>query len=128
MTAPLKTILVVDDDVSFADGLCAVLENRGYRTVSSHDGVAGITSAEAERPDLVIVDMMMPRKSGFMVLEHVKTLMHPAPKVVMITANEGSRHRAYAEFLGADDYLRKPFGMDKLLEAVDRLCPLDPPL
>ncbi len=128
MTAPTKTILVVDDDVALVDGLCAVLENCGYRTVSSHDGAAGITSADAERPDLVIVDMMMPRKSGFMVLEHVKTLMHPAPKVVMITANEGSRHRAYAEFLGADDYLRKPFGMDKLLEAVDRLCPLDPPL
>jgi DNA-binding response OmpR family regulator len=45
----------------------------------------------------------------------------------MITANEGGRHRAYAEMLGVDDYIRKPFAMDKLLESIDRLCPLPPP-
>ena len=128
MTAPNKTILVVDDDVSLVDGLCAVLRDLGYRAVASHDGAAGMASADAEKPDLVIVDMMMPKKSGFLVVQHVKTLLHPAPKVVMITANKGSRHKAYAESLGVDDYLRKPFGMGKLLEAVGRLCPLDPPV
>jgi DNA-binding response OmpR family regulator len=70
---------------------------------------------------------MMPRKSGFLVLEKLKARKESAPKVIMITANEGVRHRAYAEMLGADDYLRKPFEMAKLLEAVERLCPLPQP-
>ena len=73
-------------------------------------------------PDLVIVDMMMPKKSGFLVLEKLKS-RGGGPPIIMITANEGSRHRAYAEMLGADDYIRKPFAMDKLLESVERLCP-----
>jgi DNA-binding response OmpR family regulator len=65
--------------------------------------------------------MMMPKKSGFLVLEKLKSHPETAPQVIMITANEGSRHRAYAEMLGVDDYLRKPFPMDKLLECVERL-------
>ena len=66
--------------------------------------------------------MMMPKKSGFLVLEKLKA-RGGGPPVIMITANEGSRHRAYAEVLGVDDYIRKPFAMDKLLESVIRLCP-----
>ena len=67
--------------------------------------------------------MMMPKKSGFIVIEGLKQNQTSDPKVIMITANEGHRHRAYAELLGADDYLRKPFGMDKFLESVQQLCP-----
>jgi DNA-binding response OmpR family regulator len=68
-----------------------------------------------------VVDMMMPKKSGFLVLEKLKSRPETAPRVVMITANEGTRHRAYAEMLGVDDYLRKPFAMDKFLETIERL-------
>ena len=57
---------------------------------------------------------------GFPVLEYLKSLDDP-PKVIMITANEGSRHKAYAEVLGVDDYICKPFAMDRLLESVKRL-------
>ena len=64
--------------------------------------------------------MMMPKMGGFPVLEHLKSLESP-PKVIMITANEGGRHKAYAEMLGADEYLRKPFAMDVLLEAIERV-------
>ncbi len=71
------------------------------------------------QPDLVITDMMMPKMGGFPILEHLRTLEKP-PRVIMITANEGGRHKAYAEMLGVDDYLRKPFAMDVLLEAVQR--------
>jgi len=123
MAAP-RTILLVDD----ADILAAmrtVLERRGFRVLTATDGNAGLAAAEREGPDLVVVDMMMPKKSGFLVLEKLKT-RGEGPPVIMITANEGSRHRAYAEALGADDYLRKPFAMDKLLECIDRLCPLPP--
>jgi DNA-binding response OmpR family regulator len=123
--APLKTILIVDDDKEIVHALQSVLESRGYRVVCAHDGAAGLTVAEKEHPDLVIVDMMMPKKSGFLVLEALKAKDAAKPKVIMMTANEGGRHRAYAEMLGVDDYLRKPFAMDKFLESVQQLCPLE---
>jgi DNA-binding response OmpR family regulator len=63
---------------------------------------------------------MMPRLGGFPVLEFLKTLDTPPP-VIMITANEGGRHKAYAEMLGVADYLRKPFPMEVLLESVRRI-------
>jgi DNA-binding response OmpR family regulator len=123
MAAP-RTILLVDDDAEILAAMRAVLERRGYRVLTACDGNAGLAAAEREGPDLVVVDMMMPKKSGFLVLEKLKA-RGGGPPVIMITANEGSRHRAYAETLGADDYLRKPFAMDKLLESVVRLCPPD---
>ena len=64
--------------------------------------------------------MMMPRMGGFPVLEFLKTLPAP-PAVIMITANEGGRHKAYAEMLGVADYLRKPFPMEVLLESIRRI-------
>lgn len=76
---------------------------------------------ERERPDLVILDMMMPRRSGFLVLERLRRTRKDMIPVIMITANEGSRHKAYAEMLGVVDYLRKPFPMDRLLGAVARV-------
>ena len=76
---------------------------------------------ERDNPDLVILDMMMPKRSGFLVLERIRR-SRPVPlRVIMVTANEGSRHKAYAEMLGVDDYLRKPFAIDRLLESVGRV-------
>jgi DNA-binding response OmpR family regulator len=123
--APVKTILIVDDDKDLVHGLRLVLEGLGYRIVTAYDGAAGLSVAGVERPHLVVVDMMMPHKSGFLVLEGLKANGTGSPKVIMMTANEGSRHKAYAELLGVDDYLRKPFAMDKFLASVQRLCPLD---
>src|SRR5947209_11246219 len=118
-----RTILLVDDDADILSALRTVLERRGYRVVTATDGNAGLAAAEREAPDLVVVDMMMPKKSGFLVLEKLKA-RGGGPPIIMITANEGSRHRAYAEMLGANDYIRKPFAMDRLLAGIERLCPL----
>ncbi len=117
--AQQKTILVVDDDVELSDGLRSVLERQGYRVIQARDGHQGKAQIYNQRPDLVILDMMMPRMGGYPVLEHFRD-KPDAPPIIMITANEGSRHKAYAEYLGVVDYLRKPFAMEKLLEAVDR--------
>jgi DNA-binding response OmpR family regulator len=65
--------------------------------------------------------MMMPKRSGFLVLEKMRRTRETPLRVIMITANEGSRHKAYAEMLGVDDYIRKPFPMDRLIESVKRL-------
>ena len=124
--AEQKTILVVDDDVELADGLRMVLERQGYRVIQARDGHQGKRQIYEQHPDLVILDMMMPRMGGFPVLEHFKDKAD-APPIIMITANEGSRHKAYAEYLGVVDYLRKPFAMERLLEAVDRGLNPKPP-
>jgi DNA-binding response OmpR family regulator len=117
--AEQKKILVVDDDMELSDGLRAVLESQGHRVIQARDGQQGKNLVYQEKPDLVILDMMMPRMGGYPVLEHFRDKAD-APPIIMITANEGSRHKAYAEYLGVIDYIRKPFAMERLLEAVKR--------
>jgi DNA-binding response OmpR family regulator len=112
-------IVLIEDDREISSTLVTVLDGAGYRVLTASNGIDGQRLIQNESPDLVITDMMMPRMGGFPVLEYLKTLEHP-PKVIMITANEGGRHKAYAEMLGAADYLRKPFAMDVLLDAVHR--------
>jgi DNA-binding response OmpR family regulator len=121
MPPPQKVILLVDDDNEIIESMRTVLENRGYRILVARDGNAGLTVAERESPDLLVLDMMMPKKSGFLVLEKLKGRPGGLIPTIMITGNEGSRHRAYAEMLGVRDYIRKPFAMEKLVRAVDRV-------
>ena len=118
--AKTHRVLVVDDDAEIIDTVQFALKQKGYEVLIARDGNQGLAMAEKDAPDLVILDMMMPKRSGFLVLEKLKTLGNEV-KVIMITANEGSRHKAYAEMLGVHEYLRKPFALDKLLECVERL-------
>jgi CheY-like chemotaxis protein len=116
-----KRVLLVDDDAEILESMRTVLESRGYEILVARDGNQGLAMAESEDPDLVVLDMMMPKRSGFLVLEKLRRSRPVPVRVIMITANEGSRHKAYAEMLGVDDYIRKPFAMDRLLESIDRL-------
>ena len=116
-----KKILVVDDDVEIIESVRYALEGAGHEVVIARDGNQGLALAERENPDLIILDMMMPKRSGFLVLEKLRRLRDEPLPVIMITGNEGSRHKAYAELLGVSDYIRKPFAMDRLIDAVKRL-------
>jgi DNA-binding response OmpR family regulator len=116
-----KRILLVDDDAEIVESLRLALEANGYTVLIARDGNQGLALSERENPDLVILDMMMPKRSGFLVLEKMRRTRDTPLRVIMITANEGSRHKAYAEMLGVDDYIRKPFPMDRLIESVQRL-------
>ena len=120
-SAKSKRILLVDDDGEIIEALRYALESKGYTILVARDGNQGLALAEREDPDLVILDMMMPKRSGFLVLEKLRRTRPIPVRVIMITANEGSRHKAYAEMLGVDDYIRKPFPMDRLVESVERL-------
>jgi DNA-binding response OmpR family regulator len=122
--AEQKTILVVDDDRELVDALRSMLERQGFRVIQAHDGHQAKQAVYNQRPDLMILDMMMPRMGGYPVLEHFKDKTD-APPIIMVTANEGSRHKVYAEYLGVIDYIRKPFAMERLLETVQKA--LNPP-
>ena len=120
MTMPQTgTILVVDDDAELRHGLTVMLGQRGYRTLSADDGREASRLIDEHRPDLVILDMMMPHWGGLAVLEQFSGKPN-APRFIMITATEGVKHRGYAEQLGVVDYIKKPFTMDRLLEGVGK--------
>ena len=116
-----KRILLVDDDPEIIESLRYALSAKGFDVIIARDGNQGLAMAERDDPDLVILDMMMPKRSGFLVLEKLRRTRPVPIRIIMITANEGSRHKAYAEMLGVDDYIRKPFPMGRLVDSVQRL-------
>ena len=92
----------------------------GATTVTAEDGTDAVSEAIKSQPDAVILDMMLPKRSGFLVLEELLSMDIP-PVVVMVTANEGKRHMAYAKTLGVSAYLIKPVSLDKLIDTVSCL-------
>ncbi|GIW98497.1 MAG: two-component system response regulator [Pirellulaceae bacterium] len=118
-------VLVVDDDNEITEALRYALESQGFDVAIASDGNQGLAMAEKYTPDLLILDMMMPKRSGFLVLEQLRREGRTDVRVIMITGNEGSRHQQYAELLGVDDYIRKPFPMDRLVASARRLLKLE---
>lgn len=118
-------ILLIEDDREISSTLSGVLRGAGYDVLTAPNGIEGQKLIQQDAPELVITDMMMPRMGGFPVLDFINTLS-TKPAVIMITANEGGRHKAYAEMLGVVDYLRKPFPMEMLLDAVERALKATP--
>ncbi len=112
-----RTILIVDDDEDILGSIDLVMRAEGAITATVTDGNAAVSMAHSGRPDAVILDMMLPRRSGFLVLEKIMEDEDP-PVVVMITANQGKRHMAYAKAMGVDAYLIKPVPLQKLVDTV----------
>ena len=116
MTQPQPTILVVDDEPNLVETLAYNLRREGYRVLIAQDGPAAVRLAYAERPDLIILDVMLPGMSGFDVVRAVRRdLTMP---VLMLSAREGEIDKVLGLELGADDYLTKPFSLRELLARV----------
>jgi len=119
-----KSILLVDDDPDMITALQTVLDGSGASVETAGDGNQAIEKAVALDPDLVILDAMLPKRSGFLVLEKLKGATKKKgsrPLVIMITGNTGQRHKTWAESLGVDGYLNKPFRMERLVERMEQL-------
>jgi len=118
-----KTILLVDDDKDILAAMQVALGDLGADLVTACDGNTALQQADRNNPDLVVLDMMLPKRSGFLVMEKLKRgkKRNEPPYVVMITGNPGVRHRSYAESLGVSEYFNKPFRMEKLVETVSKL-------
>jgi DNA-binding response OmpR family regulator len=128
-----KKILLVDDDQDILSSMQAAFEPTGAVLESASNGNKAVELAEKTQPDLIILDMMLPGRSGFLVLEKLqaekaraKKPRNAPPYVIMITGNQGSRHKMYAETLGASEYFIKPVKLDKLIATAERLLGVAP--
>jgi len=114
-------VLIVDDERDVLDSINAAFESEGALTLTAMDGDEAVRICEEDPPEVVILDMMLPKRSGFLALEKIKG-KEDSPIVIMVTANEGKRHQAYGESLGVDAYMQKPVPLVLLLnKAVELL-------
>ena len=124
-----KRILIVDDDPDIQTTISAVFESTGAQLDVAENGNKAVDLYEAKKHDLVILDMMLPGRSGFLVLEKLKARKpkNAKPYVIMVTGNQGGRHKLYAEAQGASAYFTKPVPLQKLLAEATRLLSLPTP-
>ena len=109
-----RKVLIVDDDQEVLSAIDQALQAEGALTQTCGDGNSAVRICQNDPPDLVVLDMMLPKRSGFLVLEKIKKISE-APVVFMVTANEGKRHQEYAENLGVDAYMLKPVRLERLI-------------
>jgi two-component system alkaline phosphatase synthesis response regulator PhoP len=113
----MARILIVEDEPNMVAGLRDNFEFEGYQVITAGDGVSGLERALRESPDLVILDVMMPRMSGLDVCKQLKT-KRPSLPVIMLTARGQEVDKIVGLELGADDYVTKPFSIRELLARV----------
>ena len=116
----MSRILIIEDELPMRTALADVLTGEGYRVLTAADGEAGLRRALDEQPDLILLDLMMPRLDGYAVCAELRRLKNPAP-ILMLTAKGQLEDRVKGLDLGADDYLRKPFSTEELLARVRAL-------
>jgi DNA-binding response OmpR family regulator len=117
----LVTILVVDDSPTDLSLLLAALRPRGFRLLSANDGVEALETARREHPDLVLLDVILPRQNGFQVCRQLKAEEDTRGiKIVLVTSKTQPSDRFWGLKQGADEYLTKPFTPEQLLGVVER--------
>jgi len=112
-----KKILIIDDEKAIVDILTLNLKMAGYDTVCAHDGQTGLALALSEKPDLILLDVMLPHLDGFSVCKQFRQMDKLTP-VIMLTAREEEQDMIYGLGSGADDYITKPFSIRALLARV----------
>ncbi len=107
-------VLIVDDERDVLDSINVAFQSEGALTLTAMDGDEAVKICQDDPPEIVILDMMLPKRSGFLALEKIKGKVD-SPIVIMVTANEGKRHQAYGESLGVDAYMLKPVPLGLLI-------------
>jgi DNA-binding response OmpR family regulator len=115
-----KKILVVEDDENIRTGLIDVLESEGFEAESAADGIIALKVFERDQFDMVLLDLMMPGKSGYDVAREIRAGGSAVP-IIMLTAKSEEIDKVLGLELGADDYVTKPFGVRELLARVSAL-------
>ena len=116
----MSRILIIEDELPMRTALSDCLERQGHRVLLAADGAAGLDKALQEKPDLILLDVMMPKLDGFALCAELRRLANPVP-VLILTAKGRVEDRVRGLDLGADDFLAKPFSRDELLARVRAL-------
>ena len=111
-----KTILVVDDEQPIIDILVYNLEKEGYNVIEANDGITAVDVALEKRPDLILLDIMLPKLDGLSVCKRIKNSLNVP--ILMLTAKDGEIDKILGLELGADDYITKPFSVRELVARV----------
>lgn len=114
---PKKTVLIVEDEKNIVDIVCFNLQREGYATLEAYDGEDGLEKARLEKPDLILLDVMLPKMNGFDVCRALRESRNNVP-VVILTAREEETDKVLGLEIGADDYITKPFSMRELIARV----------
>ena len=112
-----KTVLIVEDEKNIVDILRFNLQREGYRTVEAYDGADGLDKARKENPDIILLDVMLPKMIGFDVCRTLREEGNNVP-VIILTAREEEADKVLGLEIGADDYITKPFSMRELIARV----------
>lgn len=115
-----QKILIVEDEPNIIESLSFLMERAGLDVAHERDGANALAKVEADKPDLVILDVMLPNRSGFDILRDIKKLSAP-PKVLMLTAKGQARDRQAAEEIGVDRFMTKPFANAEIVAAVQEM-------
>jgi DNA-binding response OmpR family regulator len=121
MTVAKKRVLVVDDDRDVLESVRAALATRGYEVLVASDGAEALARVERDRPDLMVLDMVMPRRSGFTVLDRMQRGGIRSTKVIMMAGTHEQKHRETAAQWGVSVFLSKPFPIEQLLSEIDTI-------
>lgn len=113
-----STILIVEDEINIVDILSFNLEREGYNTIEAYDGQTGLQLAQEQNPDLILLDLMLPKMDGFEVCRRLRQEGSAIP-ILMLTAREEEADKVLGLELGADDYITKPFAIRELLARVN---------
>ena len=112
----VKTILIVDDEQAIIDVLMYNLKKEGYNIIEANDGITAVNKALDEKPDLMLLDIMLPKLDGLSVCKRVKNSLNIP--IIMLTAKDSEIDKILGLELGADDYITKPFSVRELVERV----------
>lgn len=116
----MARILIIEDELPMRTALADLLESEGYRVILAGDGATGLKRATEEKPDLILLDIMLPKLDGFTLCAELRRLSNPVP-ILILTAKSQLEDRVTGLDLGADDYLVKPFSTEELLACVRAL-------
>jgi DNA-binding response OmpR family regulator len=116
-----RTILVAEDERNLVEALTFLMRRAGYEVTVARDGPTTVAMARQLKPDLVLLDIMLPGFDGFEVIEELRRDNGKQPRIIMLTAKGHERDRRRAEALGVDDYVTKPFSNRDVIQRVQAL-------